>query len=69
MKPRALLAVCMYAGVVLATAYPGQAQVPEVTPVTDAMLQNPDPADWLSWRRTLDGWGYSTTWTSRSSAF
>ena len=43
MKPRALLAVCMYAGVVLATAYPGQAQVPEVTPVTDAMLQNPDP--------------------------
>ena len=28
-------------------------------PVTDAMLQNPDPADWLNWRRTLDGWGYS----------
>ena len=27
--------------------------------VTDAMLQNPDPADWLNWRRTLDGWGYS----------
>ena len=23
------------------------------------MLQNPDPADWLHWRRTLDGWGYS----------
>ena len=29
------------------------------TPVTDAMLENPDPADWLNWRRTLDGWGYS----------
>ena len=28
-------------------------------PVTDAMLQNPDPADWLNWRRTLDGWGHS----------
>lgn len=28
-------------------------------PVTDAMLQNPDPADWLMWRRTLDSWGYS----------
>lgn len=28
-------------------------------PVTDAMLQKPDPADWLTWRRTLDGWGYS----------
>ena len=31
----------------------------DFTPVTDAVLQNPDPADWLSWRRTLDGWGYS----------
>src|SRR5262249_48679757 len=20
---------------------------------------NPDPADWINWRRTLDGWGYS----------
>ena len=28
-------------------------------PVTDAMLQDPDPADWLMWRRTLDSWGYS----------
>ena len=28
-------------------------------PVTDAMLQNPDPADWLMWRRTLNSWGYS----------
>ena len=23
------------------------------------MLQNPDAADWLMWRRTLNGWGYS----------
>jgi alcohol dehydrogenase (cytochrome c) len=23
------------------------------------MLQSPDPGDWLMWRRTLDGWGYS----------
>ena len=29
------------------------------TPVTDAMLQNPSPDDWLMWRRTLNGWGYS----------
>ena len=28
-------------------------------PVTDAMLQSPAPGDWLMWRRTLDGWGYS----------
>ena len=28
-------------------------------PVTDAMLQEPSAGDWLMWRRTLDGWGYS----------
>ena len=31
----------------------------EFKPVTEAMLLNPDPADWPNWRRTLDGWGYS----------
>lgn len=31
----------------------------DISPVTDAMLQNPDPADWLMWRRTLDSWGFS----------
>ena len=31
----------------------------EFVPVTDAMLQAPAPEDWLMWRRTLDGWGYS----------
>ncbi len=28
-------------------------------PVTSAMLQDPPPGDWLMWRRTLNGWGYS----------
>ena len=28
-------------------------------PVTDAMLRDPAPSDWLMWRRTLNGWGYS----------
>ena len=28
-------------------------------PVTDAELRNPSDADWLQWRRTYDGWGYS----------
>jgi PQQ-dependent dehydrogenase (methanol/ethanol family) len=32
---------------------------PKITPVTDAMLQNPDPNEWLMWRRTLNGWGFS----------
>ena len=31
----------------------------DFVPVTDAMLQDPAPSDWLMWRRTLDGWGYS----------
>ncbi len=32
---------------------------PEFKPVTDAMLQDPAAEDWLMWRRTLNGWGYS----------
>ncbi len=31
-----------------------------LTPVTDALLQDPPPGDWLTWRRTRDGHGYST---------
>jgi alcohol dehydrogenase (cytochrome c) len=37
----------------------GLAQTDRFVPVTDAMLQNPDPADWLMWRRTLNTWGNS----------
>ena len=29
------------------------------TPVTDALLQSPPAADWLHWRRTSDGQGFS----------
>ncbi|MDA1092583.1 MAG: PQQ-binding-like beta-propeller repeat protein [Acidobacteria bacterium] len=35
------------------------AQSPSFVPVTDRMLQHPAADDWLMWRRTLDGWGYS----------
>ncbi len=59
MTRRALLTVCVYAAAAMATGVLGQAQVRDTAPVTDAMLQDPDPADWLNWRRTLDGWGYS----------
>lgn len=31
----------------------------EFVPISDAMLAEPDPADWPMWRRTLDNWGYS----------
>ncbi|MFV0511943.1 MAG: PQQ-binding-like beta-propeller repeat protein, partial [Shewanella algae] len=34
-------------------------EVTTFTSVTDRMLQSPPDADWLSWRRTLDGQGYS----------
>lgn len=30
-----------------------------ITPVTKEMLLNPPDGDWLMWRRTYDGWGYS----------
>jgi len=37
----------------------GTAQVTSFLRVTDAMLRDPPPADWLHWRRTYDGSGYS----------
>ncbi len=40
------------------TSYP-QRQVANFRPVTEAMLNAPPPGDWLSWRRTRDGQGYS----------
>ena len=33
--------------------------IDSITPVTEEMLLNPPDADWLMWRRTYDGWGYS----------
>ena len=48
-------------GLVFAHGLPTRAQGPAArfVPVTDKMLQNPDPGDWLMWRRTLNSWGYS----------
>ena len=45
--------------VMLGTVLPARGQTPVLEPVTDAMLQDPNPDDWLMWRRTLDSWGYS----------
>jgi alcohol dehydrogenase (cytochrome c) len=52
-RSQTLLAVALLCGI------PASAQLPPWVPVTDQMLQNPDPADWLMWRRTLNSWGYS----------
>jgi alcohol dehydrogenase (cytochrome c) len=42
-----------------ATLISAQQHVSRFVPVTDQMLVRPRAEDWLSWRRTLDGWGYS----------
>ncbi len=57
-----LLVIPLIAALGGAPAVPAAAQAqPEsdFVPVTDEMLQDPAPGDWLMWRRTLDGWGYS----------
>ena len=36
-----------------------QGDVAGFRPVTDALLRDPPPGDWLNFRRTYDGWGYS----------
>ena len=48
------LVVCL---ALTADQAPAQSGSPFV-PVTDEVLQDPDAADWLMWRRTLDGWGF-----------
>ena len=52
----ALMTLAISAAAVLAAV--AQEDEPFV-PVTDEMLQDPEPEDWLMWRRTLDNWGYS----------
>lgn len=45
--------------VVLASLSLAQSPFQNYRPITDAMVLNPDPGDWLNWRRTLNNWGYS----------
>ena len=54
---RCVATACLAMTAVLATAQ--TQELKPVTPVTDDTLQKPNPSDWLNWRRTLDGWGYS----------
>lgn len=37
----------------------GSAQLSDYSLVTDERLQNPEPRNWLMYRGTYDGWGYS----------
>ena len=52
-----LAATAVLAGA--SAAVDAQPSIENFVPVTDAMLQDPDPADWLMWRRTLNHWAYS----------
>ena len=35
------------------------AQIDDFNPVTDEMLRNPAPGDWVNWRGTANAWGFS----------
>src|SRR5882672_9673239 len=57
-KPTRHLLLLVTFGMVVA-GLTGVGQVKDYKPVTNAMLLNPDPGDWLHFRRTLDEQGYS----------
>ena len=57
---RLTLRIVVVPALLLAIGLPAGAQSDDsFVPVTDAMLEEPDPADWLHWRRTQNGWAYS----------
>ena len=60
-SPVLALVLAVAAAVVTTSESPTAAflQAPRFERVTDDVLQNPPPSDWLHWRRTYDGWGYS----------
>ena len=45
--------------IIAAAVSPVGAQQSDFVPVTDAVLRNPDPGDWLRWRRDHSASGYS----------
>ena len=51
------LVLCL--GLVLSTHVSFAQGVTEYSEVTDERLTNPEPENWLMFRRTYDGWGYS----------
>ncbi|MCY4119874.1 MAG: PQQ-binding-like beta-propeller repeat protein, partial [Acidobacteria bacterium] len=50
----AIIGVCF-----LLCASTSRAQSDRPSPVTDAILDDPPAADWLHWRHSPEGWGYS----------
>ena len=56
MSFRCFASVCL---AILATYINLAARAEDFKPVTEEMLRNPPPGDWLNWRRTDNAWGYS----------
>lgn len=54
-----LTATALAFGVCTSIAVAQDSPTADVSPVTDEMLLNPPDGDWLMWRRTYNGWGYS----------
>ena len=62
--PRFIIAVALAGGVTVALAHGlpgglGARKGARYRPVTDQRLRNPEPDNWLMYRRTYDGWGHS----------
>ena len=60
--PRFIAAGTMVVGLASALTMPSEMtarQNTSYTPVTDQRLRNPEPSNWLMYRRTYNGWGYS----------
>ena len=56
---RNLALVCAVLTVAGTWALRAQVRERSLTPVSDEMLMKPNPGDWLMWRRTQDGQGFS----------
>jgi len=56
---RILTLVCAVVTVAGTWALRAQVREQSLTPVSDEMLMKPNPGDWLMWRRTQDGQGFS----------
>ncbi len=56
MRTRCLLCASI---VMLSVSSGVTAQVDDFNAVSEEMLRDPAPGDWLNWRRTDDAWGYS----------
>jgi alcohol dehydrogenase (cytochrome c) len=61
-RPLVFVAVLMAASLVVTAQItdPRPTALTSYRPVTELMLRNPPPEDWLNWRRTDSNWGYST---------